>query len=367
MYPAGYGATSGAVRLSSVELGGMGLIAQNPMAKTSGGPALPAMFARYRDRVEQELFRSVPSGEDAALYTLLRYHLGWVDQQGHAQEYPLSQGKALRPTLCLFACEALEGDLSRALPTAASLELIHNFSLIHDDIQDRDLQRRHQPTVWSIWGMPKALVAGNALQSVGDAALLNISRLDVAPETALKVSRLLTESYLEMIQGQCLDLDFESSTTIATQDYLQMIACKTGALIRTGLEIGASLATQDPDTLAAFSQFGSSLGRAFQIRDDYLGIWGDESTTGKAAGNDIRRRKKSYPVVFALERAEGQPRDDLVQIYCQKELDEEDVYRVQAILEEVGAREHTQSLAETSALEALAALDGLSLPPLGRG
>ena len=333
------------------------------MAKIPVAPALPAMFARYRDRVEQELFRSVPSGEDAALYTLLRYHLGWVDQQGHPQEDSLSQGKALRPTLCLFACEALDGDLSWALPTAAALELIHNFSLIHDDIQDGDLERRHQPTVWSIWGMPKALVAGNALQSVGDAALLSVSRLDVTPETALKVSRLLTESYLEMIQGQCLDLAYESSTAIGTQDYLEMIAGKTGALIRTGLEIGASLATQDAATLAAFSQFGSSLGRAFQIRDDYLGIWGDEATTGKPAGNDIRRRKKSYPAVFALEQAEGRRREDLLQIYSQKELDEEDVYRVQTILEETGAREHTRKLAETSAQEALAALDGITLPP----
>ena len=337
------------------------------MAKTPGAPALPAMFARYRDRVEQELCRSVPSGEDAALYTLLRYHLGWVDQQGRPQGKTLSQGKALRPTLCLFACEALEGDLSWALPTAAALELIHNFSLIHDDIQDQDLERRHQPTVWSIWGMPKALVAGNALQSVGDAALLNISRLDVAPETALNVSNLLTESYLEMIQGQCLDLAFESSTAIGTQDYLQMIACKTGALIRTGLEIGASLATQDPVTLAAFSEFGSSLGRSYQIRDDYLGIWGDESITGKPAGNDIRRRKKSYPAVFALERTEGRLRDDLLQIYSRAELDEEDVYRVQTILEEVGAREHTQSLAETSGQEALAALERISLPSWAEG
>jgi geranylgeranyl diphosphate synthase type I len=337
------------------------------MAKTPGGPALPAMFARYRDRVEQELFRSVPSAEDGALYTLLRYHLGWVDRHGTPAEFPTSQGKVLRPTLCLFACEALEGDLSWALPTAASLELIHNFSLIHDDIQDRDLERRHQPTVWSIWGIPKALVAGNALQSAGDAALLDISRLDVAPQAALKVSRLLTESYLEMIQGQCLDLAFESSTTIGTQDYLQMIACKTGALIRTGLEIGASLATDDPATLAAFSRFGGSLGRVFQIRDDYLGIWGDTHLTGKPEVSDIRRRKKSYPVVFALERAEGQSRHDLLRVYSQEELDEEDVYRVQAILEEVGAREHTQSLVETSAQEALAALEYISLAPWAEG
>ena len=332
-------------------------------AKTTGGPKLPAVFARYGNRVGQELLRSVPRGEDTGLYTLLRYHLGWVDQRGDPQKHSLSQGKALRPTLCLFACEALQGDLSRSLPAAAALELIHNFSLIHDDIQDQDLQRRHQPTLWSLWGMPQALVAGDTMQSLGDMVSLNVARLGVSPETALGVSERLTGSYLEMIQGQCLDLAFETSTTIGTEDYLRMIAHKTGALIRTSLEIGALLATDDPATVAAFARFGACLGRAFQIRDDILGIWGDPDFTGKPAVNDIRRRKKSFPVVFAFEQAAGRARDDLLRIYTQEELHEEDVYRVVAVLAELGAQEHSQTLTEISAQEAFQALEPVSLPP----
>lgn len=338
----------------------------NPMTGPDTGPELPAMFARYKSRVEQELSRTVPVSDGPGPYGLLRYHLGWVDQFGKPAHTPVSQGKALRPTLCLFACEALAEDPTRALPAAAALELIHNFSLIHDDIQDQDVERRHQATAWSLWGVPKALVAGNALQSVGDSALLGVSDHDVPPETVLKVSQILTNSYLEMIQGQCLDLTFESSTTINTEEYLQMIAYKTGALIRSGLEIGALLATDDPDAFQAFSLFGSRLGRAFQIRDDFLGIWGDQAVTGKPAGNDIRRRKKSFPIVFALSRASGRSRDDLLRIFQQKALDDDDVYRVLAVLDEVGAQEESQSLTEDSAEEALEALEPVSLPTWAR-
>jgi geranylgeranyl diphosphate synthase type I len=308
----------------------------------------------------------MPSAQDSSLYTLLRYHLGWTDRYGRAVAAPVSQGKALRPTLCLFACEALDGDLTRALPAAAALELIHNFSLIHDDIQDRDLERRHQPTVWHLWGVARGLVAGDAMQGLGDLALLNTARLGVSSETSLKVSQLLTEGCLEMIQGQCLDLEAEARTSITTSDYLHMIACKTGALIRTALVIGALLATDDPASSRAFARFGNSLGRVFQIRDDYLGIWGDEATTGKATGNDIRRRKKSFPVVFALERATGRVREDLLKIYSQPSLDEDDVARVLGVLDEVGAAVHAQQLTEESARQSLRALEAVSLPAWAR-
>lgn len=332
------------------------------IATVDDGPELPAMFARYKSRVEQELSRWVPDPEGADPYLLLRYHLGWVDQYGTPAAVPISQGKALRPTLCMFACEALEEDPARAMPAAAALELIHNFSLIHDDIQDRDAERRHQPTVWSLWGVPKALVAGNAMQSIGDVALLDTSRYEAPPETVLKVSQILTDSYLEMIQGQCLDLAFESNTTIGTEDYLRMISYKTGALIRSSLEIGALLATDDPTTFESFSRFGSYLGKAFQIRDDVLGIWGESYLTGKPAGNDIRRRKKSFPVVFAFEQASGQALEDLQRIYGKEEVDDEDVERVLAVLDEVGAQDQSETLTEDTAGDALEALKLIQLP-----
>ena len=326
------------------------------------GTKLPSMFTRYKSSVERELYRVLPSSGNSEAYRLLRYHLGWIDQQGNTLDTSVTQGKALRPTLCLFACDALGDDYSKALPAAAALELIHNFSLIHDDIQDQDVERRHQPTVWHLWGIPKALWSGNAMQCTGDLSLLEVLGKDVAPATVLRVSEILTESYTEMIQGQVLDLQFESRTDIKADEYLFMIACKTGALIRAGLEIGALLGTDDPATVKAFAKFGEHLGQAFQIRDDYLGIWGDQATLGKATGNDIRRRKKSYPVVFALERASGRAMVDLLRIYDQEELQEEDVQRVLAVLNEVGAQENAQRLTEVAAAQALEALKPIYLP-----
>ena len=334
--------------------------------QTPSGPTLPGMFARYKCWIEQELGASVPETGGADVQLLLNYHLGRSDQHGTPDATGSSQGKALRPTLCLFACEALASACDRAVPAAAALELIHNFSLLHDDIQDQDLERRHQPTAWSLWGVPRALVAGNAMHSTGDLAALRSQGRDVAPEVVLRVSGILTDSYLSMIEGQCLDLQFESRTDITTDEYLHMIACKTGALIRCGLETGALLAGGDESAVRAFAVFGDGLGRAFQIRDDYLGIWGDEATLGKATGNDIRRRKKSYPVVYALERAGGATLEDLQRIYGQEELEEDNVQRVLAILEEVGARENSQEITEAAANRALDALSPVPLPEWAR-
>ena len=330
------------------------------------GPSLPAMFARYKDMVERELALAVPPADSGPLAPVMQYHLGWVDQSGRPAASPSSQGKALRPTLCMFACDALEGNLSHAAPAAASLELIHNFSLIHDDIQDQDLERRHQATVWSIWGIPKALSAGDAMQSLGDLGVLGCCRPGVSPEITIQVSQILTESYLEMIEGQCLDLGFEARTDITAADYLRMIACKTGALIRSSLHIGALLAAGPSPAADAFARFGSYLGRAFQIRDDYLGIWGDQSTTGKSSDSDIRRRKKSFPVVFAFEKAGGSSREDLHRIYRQEDLDDSDVQRVMSILDEVGAADYSNSLTEDSARSAVQALEGVELPAWAR-
>ena len=330
------------------------------------GPPLPDMFARYKDLVEQGMTAVVPDSGLTDLNVLLQYHLGWTDKEGNPAASLASQGKALRPTLCMFACEALEGNLEHAVSAAAAIELIHNFSLIHDDIQDQDLERRHQPTVWSLWGQPRALVAGDALQSVGDLSMLRGVHSGAAPDTSVRVSRLLTEAYLEMIEGQCLDLGFEARSNVTTDEYLHMIACKTGALIRSSLEIGAVLASDDPRITGAFAQFGGYLGRAFQIRDDYLGVWGDENATGKSADNDIRRRKKSFPAVFALDRASGAARDDLFRIYAQEELDDSDVERVMAIMDELGAAGVADRITSESAQRATEALAGIDLPAWAR-
>lgn len=323
---------------------------------------MPAMFDRYREYLENALAAAVPPLEDHAVNTLLRYHLGWSDRTGTPAATPASQGKALRPTLCMFACDALQGDAGHAAPAAAALELIHNFSLVHDDIQDQGMERRHQPTVWAVSGTERALVAGNAMQSLGDLSVLSVDGR-VAPDTTIRVSHLLTQSCLEMIEGQCRDLEFEQREIIKSDEYLAMISLKTGALIRSSMVIGATIATDDTETLEGVARFGTAIGRLFQIRDDYLGIWGDEAITGKSTDSDIVQRKKSYPIVYAFQHAEGTNREELLRLYSQEVLDEADVNRVLDILDDLGADTHTDELTEATAAEGLAALAMLELPP----
>ena len=325
-------------------------------------PALPAMFDRYREYLEDALAASVPPLEDHPVNALLRYHLGWSDRTGAPAATPSSQGKALRPTLCMFACDALQGDPRHAAPAAAALELIHNFSLVHDDIQDQGMERRHQPTVWAVWGTEQALVAGDAMQSLGDLSSLGVAG-GVPPATAIRVSQLLTQSYLEMIEGQCRDLEFERRDSIESQEYLAMIALKTGALIRSSTVIGATIATEGAETLEGVARFGRAIGRLFQIRDDYLGIWGDEAITGKSTDSDIVQRKKSYPIVYAFQNADGARREELLRLYSQDTLDEDDVNLVLQILDDLGADRQTDELTEATAEEGRAALAMLELPP----
>ena len=330
-------------------------------ASAQAGPGLPSMFDRYRTLLEAAMNDAVPPLENHPINTLLRYHLGWSDRDGNPSPTPASQGKALRPTLCMFACDALHGEPRLAAPAAASLELIHNFSLVHDDIQDRGYERRHQPTVWAVWGTSRALVGGDAMQSLGD--LTSTGFEDSVPaSTAVRVSGLLTESYLEMIEGQCRDLQFEERETIGTDEYLDMIALKTGALIRSSMVIGATVATQDAHTIDGIARFGRAIGRLFQIRDDYLGIWGDDAITGKSTDSDIVQRKKSYPIVFAFQHAAGVNREELLRLYSKETLDEADVDRVLDILEDIGAANRTDSLTGSTANEARDALAILELP-----
>jgi geranylgeranyl diphosphate synthase type I len=306
------------------------------------------MFARYRQGLEQELRRSMPNFTPK-LDTLLAYHLGWVDDSGMALSSSSSRGKALRPTLCLFSCEALCGHWESALAAAAALEYVHNFSLIHDDIQDGDRERRHRPTVWSLWGQPKALVAGNTMQSVADAIIYGAFRTVVDPQKALQASVLLTQGYLEMIIGQCLDLSREGDLNASLEGYLRMVALKTGSLFRCSMAIGALIGGGDEQAVGAFAKCGVHLGRAFQIRDDVLGIWGAEAATGKVVGSDIRRKKMSFPVVYALEKTSGVARNCLTRALSKKELEDSDVNDVLMVLDQIDAQKYSNAFASENA------------------
>ena len=315
------------------------------------------MFQRYRTHINQALRVGLPR-DGMAVYDMLRYYMGWVDMYGNP--CTATEGKALRPTLCLFGCEAAGGTVDKAMPAAVALEFIHNFSLVHDDIQDLDETRHHRPTLWAAWGIPKALVAGNVLRVIADRSLECLLEEGIDFEQALALVGILTEAYLEMIEGQYLDISYEGRPDIALDDYLDMISKKTGALIRCAVNLGAAIGTTDEATIQAFRAFGRSLGYVFQIRDDVLGVWGDEEATGKPVGVDIRRKKNSLPVVYAMSQAAAGEKRLLDRIYQKERLDDDDVASVLDVMERVDVRGYAHSLAEEHsdmALEAISCVE----------
>ncbi len=317
------------------------------------------VFDRYKSDVDAALRASLSSGI-SPVYEMLRYSMGWVDVSGKPTF--ATEGKALRPTLCLLACEAAGGARADAIPAAAALELIHDFSLIHDEIQDRDETRRHRPTLWTVWGEAKALVAGNVLRIVADMALWGYS----GRRNGLAVAALMTQAYLEMIEGQYLDMRYEGRSDITLDDYMSMISRKTGALIRCSLVAGATIGFRSPAAVEAFEASGRAFGMVFQVRDDYLGVWGDEAATGKPVGADIRRKKNAFPFVYSISRASAKDRDALLEIYGQPEVDDGDVTAALGIMERLGAKEEAQALAKLHSDRAVAALDEVDMLPEAR-
>jgi geranylgeranyl diphosphate synthase type I len=321
---------------------------------------LPGAFRRYRGELDDLLCRSL-SARDSPLYDMMRYHFGWIDAQGNPSRQ--RTGKYLRPTLCLLTCEAVGGDYRRALPAAAAVELVHNYSLIHDDIQDDDRERRHRATVWSLWGKAQAINAGTAMRLLANVTLESLSENDISVEKRMRAQHLLDDTTLDLIEGQYLDISFESRLDIGTADYLTMIEGKTAALMACSMELGALLGSENGGAATALGTAGRDLGMAFQIRDDILGIWGDENETGKPAGSDVRRRKNSLPIIYAMEAAEARAKSDLAGLYRKKKMYEDEVAAVLRILESLDAKGHAQERVKVYSQQAMKAIDKLRLVP----
>ncbi len=228
--------------------------------------------------------------DDPQLYQIVEHHFGWSEAA--------PGGKGVRPLLCLLCCAAAGGQWEAALPAASAVELIHNFSLIHDDIQDRSEFRRHRPTVWKVWGEALAINAGDALFSL---ARLSTQRLDLPPARLLAVHLILDEACLELTKGQQRDLAFSRNGEGTLARYVRMIEAKTASLLAASAAAGALVAGASASRRAAFQAFGRQLGLAFQILDDVLGVWGAPAQTGKSVGQDLLERKPSYPALYALE------------------------------------------------------------------
>lgn len=314
------------------------------------------VLARYLESVEAEMRRVVdrlPAAPDS--YSLmLRYHLGWVDACG--QPAGGASGKRVRPILLLLCAEAAGGDPATAMPAAAAVELLHNFSLIHDDIQDESPTRRGRPTVWAIWGVANALNAGDAMYTL---AYMALHGLAIPAARALEAWRLFTETCLALTLGQHMDLAFEAQATVSLDDYLKMIGGKSAALIALSAQLGALTAGASAERQAHYAAFGRNLGLAFQIRDDILGIWGEQAATGKSSQTDIATRKKSLPVIYALERSER-----LRALYARPDpFTPEDVAEATRLIEATGARRYAENQEHTAHRVALDALQAAQPAP----
>ncbi len=231
---------------------------------------------------------------------MIHYHMGWAD----ADLAPIDRpgGKRIRPLLVLLSCQAAGGQWEQAVPAAAAVEILHNFTLVHDDIQDQSPLRRGLATVWRLWGVPQAINTGDAMFALAQLAMLRLADRDVPAPTVVQAMRRLNETCLALTQGQYADMRFEARSDVAMSEYLSMIEGKTAALLSLSAELGALVAGRAPDTVRLYADFARHLGLAFQVRDDILGIWGQEEAIGKSAATDITTRKKSLPVLYGLER-----------------------------------------------------------------
>jgi geranylgeranyl diphosphate synthase, type I len=251
------------------------------------------VLASSRSLVEPALRTAVATLPES-MARVAGYHLGWSDPAGRPLDGDGSgSGKALRPALALSAAKAVGGEPALAVPAAVAVELVHNFSLLHDDVMDGDTSRRHRPTAWTVFGSSPAILAGNALL---------ILAFEAVADDAAAV-RVLAAAVQELLEGQSADLSFERRNDVTLAECRRMAVAKTGALLGCACALGGLAVRPDADDGAHLTTFGRQLGLAFQFVDDLLGIWGDPASTGKPIHADLGRRKKSLPVVAALNSA----------------------------------------------------------------
>lgn len=279
------------------------------------------------------------------------YHLGFVDDAGS----PVSQngGKYLRPTLTMLGARAAGIEPASVVPAAVAVELIHNFSLVHDDIMDRDKTRRHRPTVWALWGDATAILAGDALQAL---AFETVTQ-DAAPGAA-RAAHLLAATTRELIRGQLLDMQFETLPQVTSTQCRDMAGAKTGALIACSTAIGALLGGADDRAVATLTAYGQHLGLAFQIVDDLLGIWGEPAATGKSNHSDLRAKKHTLPMTWALQQPGS---DALREWWSDGDVEDTTLHRIGEKLESLGARDWCERAARGQVAVAEQALTGAGL------
>ncbi|MBX7112305.1 MAG: polyprenyl synthetase family protein [Dehalococcoidia bacterium] len=316
---------------------------------------LARRFERYRPLIVDEM-RAVVGEDSTRLSAWLRYHLGWEDADGKALGD--SSGKLLRPSALLLAAELVGGAIEEAVPAAAALELVHNFSLLHDDVEDASERRHGRPAVWTFAGVPQAINAGDGMYTLARLAMHRLLEAGVEERRTLESMRELDEACLRLVEGQYLDISFEDRNDVTRAEYLAMTAGKTAAMFSAPFAMGALLGGASGDVVTAFREFGYHIGLAFQAMDDILGIWGEPEVTGKPVGDDLRSRKMTYPVIAAM--ASSAVGAALVEAYADSA---STVEALRTLVEEGDGRTHTEHFMMSAVESALEALHAAALAP----
>ena len=342
----------------------------------------PQILERARVLVEPSLRHAIER-LDPQIAPLALYHFGWADEHGQPVKTS-SGGKGIRSALAVLSAEAAGAPAETGVPGAVAVELIHNFSLLHDDIIDGDAERRHRPTVWAVFSQGEAIIVGDALHTLAFDVLLGgaaggagsaagrtaaVEANDAATEANLDAAMAanraaasrLASATAAMIAGQSRDMAFNERMDVTPEQCLAMEADKTGALLGYASSVGAVLAGADAEIVGALEGYGSKLGLAFQAADDLLGIWGDPAVTGKPVGNDLRERKKSFPVVVALSQQTAAS-EELADILSQDAaLNETAIVRATELVEQAGGKESATAAAHDYLHQALACIQTTSL------
>ncbi len=331
---------------------------ENPAIDTAG---VTALLERGRT-LATPVLRAAVDRLAPPMDTVAAYHFGWIDAAGQAAAG--DGGKAVRPALALLSAEAAGAPPETGIPGAVAVELVHNFSLLHDDLMDGDEQRRHRDTVWKVHGPAQAILVGDALFALANEILLELGTVDAG-----RATRRLTTATRKLIDGQAQDISYEHRERVTVEECLEMEGNKTGALLACAVSIGAVLGGADDRMADSLEAYGYHLGLAFQAIDDLLGIWGDPEATGKQTWSDLRQRKKSLPVVAALA-AGGHASDRLAELLAADakstdldNFDEQAFANRAALIEEAGGREWTSQEARRQHATAVGALDGVDMPP----
>lgn len=304
--------------------------------------------AAMLDAIDKDIRLSVQTLEGAPYQTMaemIGYHLGWFEAA------PGARGKRLRPLLMLLSCQAAGGDWRLAVPAASCIELIHNFSLIHDDIQDESDLRRGRSTVWKRWGVAQAINIGDSLFVLARLACQRLVEMGVPQTAVLQILQLIDHECLNLTRGQYLDLEFQHRSSVTEQEYMEMVSGKTCAMMRASTECGARVAGSNTQDIDRYRAFGHHLGMAFQIVDDILGIWGVVEITGKPNDTDLQTRKKTLPVILGMRHSPV-----FTQMWESEAALEADLDAMRQALESASVRKRVHEIAQEQVELALIAL-----------